>query len=239
MTPDLHAGDPRLQTFAETGALRLDAAFPPEQAQAACVVAWRALGVDPDDPATWTAPVMRLPYLADPEVVACATTPRLHAAFDALVGAGRWEPLRAVGGLVARFPVAGEPGDTGWHVDMSFGDSPDFMEWRVNGASRGRALLLLMLLTDVSEEDAPTRLRLGSHRIIAERLAPHGEAGLSLRELAADGFRETEACPEALATGPAGTVWLCHPFLVHAAQPHRGTRPRLLAQPGLPPRGRA
>ena len=39
---------------------------------------------------------------------------------------------------------------------------------------------------------------------------------------------------EALATGEAGTVYLCHPFLVHAAQRHRGSRPRFVAQPGLP-----
>jgi hypothetical protein len=41
--------------------------------------------------------------------------------------------------------------------------------------------------------------------------------------------------PEALATGEAGTVDLCHPFLVHAAQMHRGTTPRFMAQPPLHP----
>jgi hypothetical protein len=41
--------------------------------------------------------------------------------------------------------------------------------------------------------------------------------------------------PQALATGEAGTVYLCHPFLVHAAQPHRGSRPRFMAQPPLHP----
>jgi hypothetical protein len=30
-------------------------------------------------------------------------------------------------------------------------------------------------------------------------------------------------------------VYLCHPFLVHGAQPHRGRRPRFLAQPPLLP----
>jgi hypothetical protein len=39
----------------------------------------------------------------------------------------------------------------------------------------------------------------------------------------------------ALATGPAGTVYLCHPFLIHAAQPHRGSTPRFMAQPPLYP----
>ena len=38
----------------------------------------------------------------------------------------------------------------------------------------------------------------------------------------------------ALATGRAGDVFLCHPFLVHAASwPHRGRRPRMIAQPGV------
>ena len=41
--------------------------------------------------------------------------------------------------------------------------------------------------------------------------------------------------PEVLATGEAGTVYLCHPFLLHAAQMHQGTVPRFLAQPPLTP----
>jgi len=39
----------------------------------------------------------------------------------------------------------------------------------------------------------------------------------------------------ALATGEAGTVYLCHPFLIHAAQKHRGTTPRFMSQPPLSP----
>jgi hypothetical protein len=36
------------------------------------------------------------------------------------------------------------------------------------------------------------------------------------------------------ATGAAGDVFVCHPFLVHRATwPHRGTRPRAVAQPGV------
>ncbi|EOZ99232.1 hypothetical protein A33Q_0610 [Indibacter alkaliphilus LW1] len=36
-----------------------------------------------------------------------------------------------------------------------------------------------------------------------------------------------------LATRKAGTVYLCHPFLVHAAQPHTGVNPKFMAQPPL------
>jgi hypothetical protein len=41
--------------------------------------------------------------------------------------------------------------------------------------------------------------------------------------------------PIALATGEAGDVYLCHPFLIHAAQPHHGAKPRFMAQPPLYP----
>ena len=42
------------------------------------------------------------------------------------------------------------------------------------------------------------------------------------------------ARPTELATGRAGDVFLCHPFLVHAASwPHTGRHPRIIAQPGV------
>ena len=130
-----------------------------------------------------------------------------------------------------------DPGDTGWHVDASFGDDdPDFLSWRVNSRSKGRALLMSFLFSDVTERDAPTRIRVGSHLDMARILEPAGEAGLSLRELAANGFAETAHCREVLATGRAGTVYLCQPFLVHAAQTHRGLYPCFMAQPPLLPR---
>jgi hypothetical protein len=139
-----------------------------------------------------------------------------------------------------RFPSTEDPGDTGWHIDTSFAlartNPNDFLDWRVNVTSKGRALLMLFLFSDVGVDDAPTRIRAGSHLDIARRLAPAGDDGLSLRELAADGFAESAHRPEVFAAGEAGTVYLCHPFLVHAAQSHYGTRPRFLAQPPLLPR---
>jgi ectoine hydroxylase-related dioxygenase (phytanoyl-CoA dioxygenase family) len=139
-----------------------------------------------------------------------------------------------MGTFVVRFPADKNAADEGWHIDVSFGDSPDFMEWRANVMSKGRALLMLFLFSDVGEADGPTRIRVGSHRDIARMLAPAGAPGLSLRELVAR-LPETEHRDEVLATGPAGTVYLCHPFLVHAAQRNRGIRPRFLAQPPLLP----
>ena len=226
-----------IDAFIKDGFVRIDQAFPTHLADTARARLGRDAGCNPSDPATWTKPVIRLGMYTDPAFVEAANTPLLHAAFDQLVGAERWLPCRAMGTFPVRFPSPDDPGDTGWHVDASFGtDTGDFMQWRVSVQTRGRALLMLFLFSDVGENDAPTRIRIGSHVDIARQLAPAGEAGLTLGQLAADGFAGSAGRREALATGPAGTVYLCHPFLVHAAQPHRGRQPRFMAQPPLLPR---
>lgn len=225
-----------LDRFATEGLIKLERAFPRELADRARAILWKDTGCDPDDRSTWTRPVIRLGMYSQTPFVDAANTPALHEAFDQLVGRGRWRPCMSMGTFPVRFPGGRDPGDTGWHVDASFGtDDPDFLSWRVNSRSRGRALLMLFLFSDVTEHDAPTRIRVGSHREMARILEPAGEAGLSLRELAINGFEETARCRETLATGNAGTVYLCHPFLVHAAQTHRGENPRFMAQPPLLP----
>jgi hypothetical protein len=225
----------QIEAFVASGFVRLDGAFPRALAETGRKILWREMGLDPDDPATWTQPVVRLGMFGGSPWVEAANTPQLVMALDQLVGPGRWIAPRALGTFVVRFPAAESANDEGWHVDVSFGDGPDFMEWRANVMSQGRALLMLFLFSDVSEADGPTRIRKGSHADVAGMLAPAGEAGLSLRELVAR-LPETEHREEVLATGPAGTVYLCHPFLVHAAQRNHGTRPRFLAQPPLLPR---
>ncbi len=229
--------DAEIEQFVRDGFVRIDRAFPRALADEALPILWRDTGCDANDSRTWTKPVIRLGMYPQAPFVAAANTPTLHAAFDGLVGAGRWLPCGSMGTFPVRFPVPEDPGDAGWHIDASFGwENPDFRSWRVNVASKGRALLMLFLFSDVGESDAPTRIRVGSHLGIARRLAPAGEQGLSIRELAGRRFEESAGCPEALATGEAGTVYLCHPFLVHSAQLHRGTRPRFMAQPPLLPR---
>jgi hypothetical protein len=226
-----------IDSFIRDGFVRLNHAFSRDLAAQARTILWRATGCDPEDRSTWTRPVIRLDQFGQAPFREAANTPLLHRAFDQLVGPGRWLPGPTLGTFPVRFPSPDSPGDDGWHIDVSFGhEAPDFMEWRANVSSRGRALLMLFLFSDVEENDAPTRIRVGSHFDIARQLAPAGDAGLTLRELAADGFAASAHRPEALAIGEAGTVYLCHPFIVHAAQPHRGKNPRFLAQPPLLPR---
>jgi hypothetical protein len=223
--------------FIRDGFVRIDDAFSKHAAEQGCEILWNATGCDPDDPSTWTRPVVRLDQFGQAPFREAANTPRLLEAFDQLVGAGRWYPRDSLGTFPIRFPSTDAPGDDGWHVDVSFGyEHPDFMEWRANVSSTGRALLMLFLFSDVGPDDAPTRIRVGSHLDTARLLAPAGDDGLTLRELVAKDFGGSARRPEASAVGTAGTVYLCHPFLVHAAQRHRGTKPRFMAQPPLMPR---
>lgn len=220
--------------FITEGFVRIDDAFSPETASKARDILWNELGVDRNNPATWTRPVIRLGMYAQPPFIESANTEVLHQAFDQLVGEGKWIPCRSMGTFPIRFPSDKDPGDAGWHVDASFpgADPNNYFEWRINVHSKGRALLMLFLYSDVSEHDAPTRIRKGSHLDVARVLHPHGESGLSFMELASrlDSLPEREV---AFATGKAGTVYLCHPFLVHAAQPHLGKEPKFMAQPPL------
>ncbi|MFF4021006.1 hypothetical protein [Streptomyces sp. NPDC001843] len=86
-------------------------------------------------------------------------------------------------------------------------------------ASKGRALLMPFLFSETDENDAPTRIRVGSHLDVAPLLAPYGEYGLTMVEISTRAIPATEHCSIAFATGRPGDVYLCHPLLVHAAQP--------------------
>jgi hypothetical protein len=226
----------QIDQFINDGFIRVDHAFSPATAAAARDILWKDLGCDPHDPATWTKPVIRLGWYTQQPFLESANSPRLHAIYDQLVGKDRWEPRINMGTFPVRFPSPDDPGDTGWHVDASFaGSAPSnqgFADWRVNVKSKARALLMLFLFSDVSEHDAPARIRVGSHLDVARVLKPAGDEGLSFMELAGT-LRTMPEHSEVLAIGPAGTVYLCHPFIVHAGQPHRGSEPRFLAQPPL------
>ncbi|WP_077923177.1 phytanoyl-CoA dioxygenase family protein [Spirosoma sp. 209] len=224
----------QVEQFIRDGFVRIDQAFTAETAQQARTILWADMQAEPDDPATWLEPVVRLGMYSQPPFQEAANTAVLHRAFDQLVGPDYWIPCRSMGSFPVRFPSATDPGDTGWHVDASFpgADPANYVEWRVNVRSTGRGLLMLFLFSDVGEHDAPTRIRVGSHQDVAQLLEPAGEQGLSFIELA-EQLPRLPARDEVVATGKAGTVYLCHPFLAHAAQPHHGTAPRFLAQPPL------
>lgn len=222
--------------FINEGYIKLENVFSEAVAAEARNILWRDTGCDANDASTWTKPVIRLGDYAQEPFKKAVNNFLLQAAFDELVGKGRWLPRNSLGTFPIRFPSDEEPNDTGWHVEASFPgkDVNDYFSWRINVRSKGRALLMLFLFSDVTKDDAPTRIKLGSHIEVARLLKPYGEEGLSFIELA-DKLNAASSDSDVLATGKPGTVYLCHPFIVHAAQVHHGKHPRIMAQPPLLP----
>jgi hypothetical protein len=223
-----------IEQFIHNGYVRLDNVFTTKIANAALEILWNDLPCDRSNPSTWIEPVIRLGMYSNEPFVNSVNTPKLQNAFNQLIGKDKWIPCRSVGTFPVRFPSSQQPNDTGKHVDASFpGNDPNnFLEWRVNIKSKGRALLMLILYSDVSENDAPTVIYEGSHIDVARLLSKEGNLGLSFMELAGK-LDELPKRKAVYATGKAGTVYLCHPFLVHSAQPHKGCSPKFMAQPPL------
>ncbi|ETK37853.1 phytanoyl-CoA dioxygenase family protein [Microbispora sp. ATCC PTA-5024] len=218
--------DADLDRFVAEGYLKLEEAFPRAVGDRIRSSLWERIGLSPDRPEEWTRPVVwTLDDTGEGPFGEAMGSPRLAAALDRI--AGGWIPRGAPGMTPVRFPHPGDSGDTGWHIDQN--DPGPEGRWGVVTA-RPHTLLLLFLYSEVGPDDAPTRIRVGSHLDAARVLEPYGEKGL---EFFASGPILDEASahrPLAYATGLPGDAFLCHPFLVHAAQRHRGTRPRFMSQ---------
>jgi len=195
-----------------------------EKADAACDLLWKEMGLSPDEPGSWLEPVT---WAADVTghgpFGELARSAHLADALDRVAGPGGWVPRGALGNIPIRFPLPPTVDDRGWHIDANTRRRDG--SWGVSG--RPRTLLLLTLLSDVGPDDAPTRIRIGSHRDVAAVLPAEAvtfEQAGRLVEAATSG-REV-----AHATGEPGDMYLVHPFTAHAAVEHRGVRPRFMAQ---------
>jgi hypothetical protein len=191
-----------------------------------------AKGIDRRDHTTWREPLVRLDCPEGGPFRRAGTSPRLLRAYDQLLGPGTYWPRPGVGGTIpVRFPSRRKPVDGVWHIDGSFATR---REIRANIRTRDRGLLALFLFSRVTRQDAPTRLLVGSHHDVALVLRPARDRGMSFWKVMEELPRSTFRRPVAYATGDAGDVFVCHPFLVHSASwPHTGTRPRMVAQPAV------
>lgn len=223
-----------VEQFITEGFIRIDNAFSNEIANEVLDILWKDIPFERSNPKSWTEPVIRLGMYNQKPFVESVNTPQLHAVFNQLIGAEKWYSCQSVGSFPVRFPSDKQPDDIGKHVDVSFPgtDAANYFEWRANVKSKGRALLMLVLYSDVSENDAPTVIYKGSHMDVAKLLFHEGDWGLSFMELA-NKLNELPYREETYAIGKAGTVYLCHPFLVHSAQAHKGNTPKFMAQPPL------
>ena len=185
---------------------------------------WRQLGLSPDvrdgwsEPVRWASDLMGRAHLASSSEV--RRWPQ-HSMRSAAAAAGRRGVHWAT--FPFGFPSSPPGDDRGWHIDANT-PLPDG-SWAVTG--RPHTVLLLTLLSEVGPDDAPTRIRVGSHRDVARVLGPDPV------ELAEMGRLVDEASAEravAYATGEPGDMFVVHPFTAHAADEHRGRTPRFMAQ---------
>ena len=192
------------------------------------------LGVDPDEPLTWTDAAVRFPCPEGGPFVAAGTSDALYEAYHQLAGVDPRKRRPGVGGqVVARFPCASDDQGDGWHIDGSYRVEGDDRYW-VNVHSERRALLTIFLFSDVDDSTAPTAVLSGSHLDVPAILSPAGRRGLPFDEVVPRLPPSTLARDVHLLTGRAGDVAVCHPFLVHrGTSRHLGDRPRLIAQPGV------
>ena len=227
--------DGEIAQFVADGFLAIRGAVPGRVAAACVDVVWAELGklgVEREHPATWRRPLVWIPCPEGGPFVEAGTSPVLWHAYDQLIGPDRWPPRKGVGGHIpVRFPSEEDPGYAVWHFDSG---TPHGDKTWSSVHSPTRALLSLFLFTNVGDGDSPTLLLRGSHMDVAAVLGAAGDEGLewsSLDSLLPGAAFEREMVA---ATGAAGDVYLCHPFLVHRASwPHRGRSPRIIAQPSV------
>ncbi|MBB4698718.1 phytanoyl-CoA dioxygenase family protein [Sphaerisporangium siamense] len=211
--------------FIADGFVKLEGAVPREVGDAARALLWRQMGLSPDDRAGWKQPVV---WASDLTGVGAfgqlMRSPRLAAALDEICGPGGWAPRGALGMVPVRFPLPPTVDDRGWHIDANAA-IPDGGGYLCSG--RPESMLLLVLLSDVGPDDAPTRIRVGSHRDAAAAMA-----GLAIDPFEAGPLVDAASAhrPLAYATGIPGDMYLVHPFTVHAADEHRGAEPRFMSQ---------
>lgn len=213
-----------LEAFARDGYLKIEQPEARCAADAARAALWQQIGLSPDDPEAWTKPVVWASDLTGRGPFGeLAHSRRLARVLDRLCGAGQWLPRGSLGNIPVRFPVQPPDEDRGWHIDLNT-PQPDG-SWAVTG--RPHTLLLLTLLSEIGPDDAPTRIRRGSHRAVAgvldERPISAVDAGRVVDRVTAD-------YPVVHATGLPGDMYVVHPFTVHAADEHRGSTPRFMSQ---------
>jgi Phytanoyl-CoA dioxygenase (PhyH) len=212
-----------VDAFLADGCVRIEQAAPCETADAARALLWQQLGLSPDHPEGWSAPVMWAADLTGAGPFgAIVRSAKLAAALDRICGAGGWSPRGSLGNIPVRFPLPPVIDDRGWHIDANT-MLPDGT-WAVSG--RPQTMLLLTLLSAVGGDDAPTRIRAGSHHDVAKVLDEPVDpmAAGPVVAAASTGRRVVHA------TGSPGDMYLVHPFTVHAADEHRGATPRFMAQ---------
>ena len=229
MTNDTTTGtgtlsDAQKEQFMTQGYLLLRGAFSGDDSTAWVREECARAGYDLDDSTTWKSPYLRLPTVRRERLDTYA--PSAWEASCALLGGGERVKGRPGINLMAVNLAQGaerpfaepSPNSPGWHKDgwhfRHFLDTAD------------QGLLGLPLLTDVLPHGGATFIAVGSIGPVARFLAEHPEG------VGPDDFPVQDlvsGCEFIEATGSAGDVYLCHPYLLHATSQNVLRRPRAIS----------
>jgi phytanoyl-CoA dioxygenase PhyH len=230
--------------FEARGVVRLRAAAEPEAVRALREAVRARIGASKPTPRP-----SQLAKLVQPYGFAKTWGPRVAAALDALLGAGRWRVPACAGQVLFVNPP--EP-DAAWDVPRTV--------WHLDFAAPGAARVLpgvqiFACLDRVAPRGGGTVVIAGSHAAIdaLRRRAGDDFAGRS-REVRQALLRESawlrdlctrragedrgarfmaepragESLQVVELTGEPGDVWLMHPWTLHAPAPSCGDRPRMV-----------
>jgi hypothetical protein len=215
-----------IEQFIRDGYVVLHEAFPSSVAAAAREILWKELQLSPTDRSGWTKSVVHMQKNFSEPPFTDAFTERLYAAYDDIVGEGRYQRHKALGWWPVSFPGFDAPPwsvpEGGWHVDG--------IQFHHHIYSRDQGLLPIFILSDIGPGDGGTAIDAGSHVRTARILAAAEPAGLSIGELSK---KVNEFKPERPIemTGRAGDVVLLHPFILHARSNNTGNSVRFICNP--------
>lgn len=213
------------ETFLRDGYVILHECFRRNAADELVGEAYRQIGYDPGDPATWEKELVFL--FPERHTSLRELAPSAWEGICELVGGGERlvHPDMGIGQWVINFSRGKDepwevpsPRVKGWHVDGNFFrhflDSPE------------QGLLIVPLFSDVEHKGGGTVLAADSVPIVARFLADHPE-GVAPREFdypallaQCRDFREL--------TGRVGDVALMHPFLLHSFSQNHSGRPQFI-----------
>ncbi len=161
--------------------------------------------------ATWTEPVVRIDIPDIPRFVAAGGTHLVGDVCDQLLGPGRWIRHPGIGGTVpVRFPSLADPGDAG---GTSKPATPTTTARGSTFAPVAGACSRSTCSPTSGLDDAPTRIRPGSHLDVPPILRPAGQpdpdGGLDWPTAAQQAVRASAHRPTVWATGQAGLTFSC------------------------------
>jgi hypothetical protein len=221
-----------LESFVRDGYVRITDAFPATVAEACRKIIWarlRELSINEEEPGLWPRRqgLQDVFHKDDGEPWCGIFTERLLGAIDDVCGQGSWNPFGA-GWWTISFPGYCNPPwgvDGNWHVDGSSERHYIF--------SKAIGLVPIMLFSDVHPGSGGTAVARGSHKLVINALVSAGLRGMSgpdvksIFEDHADDFEVVELC------GSAGTVYLMHPYLLHARSKNLSATPRFICHPSV------